>query len=220
MATHAGPGTGPPALVSASNTTGQAGSTKTCGNQSRRHFRRWPEQSTRPFTETATGRSRHQEAFLMFGSKIALGSLVLGTALAALTATAPAQAATQGPGQARAATAVVSTASVPAPDFTCQDFNHGDLCVWFLRDFQGSKVGFGINLDYVNHLFVKAGSGAGAGQQVANNSESFFNYSHTHTARLWTGPDFTGTSLDVRPQTGGNFGSAFMDNVESLQWIS
>jgi hypothetical protein len=96
---------------------------------------------------------------------------------------------------------------------------HGDLCMWYFSNYNGSNTGF-LRSDYNlnDDHFVSAGSGQNS--LVTNNAESVWNYDHYTTAYVATSPGFTGSIGYIRPWTGGNFSSTYSNNVESLYWAN
>lgn len=105
-------------------------------------------------------------------------------------------------------------------DGACNTYSsgYGDLCLWYLQNYTGSRADFYIaDSDLSNNTFLSVGAGQGA--RVANNSESDWNYDRRLTARVYTGRNFTGVAGSIRPYTGGNFNTTFRNNVESLNWF-
>jgi hypothetical protein len=95
----------------------------------------------------------------------------------------------------------------------------GDLCLWYLQSYAGSRGGFYNNDANLNDdVFVTAGSGQYS--HIGNNAESVWNYDHYWTAWLATSPNFTGSIGYVKPYTGGNLSSTYKNNTESFYWTS
>jgi hypothetical protein len=105
-------------------------------------------------------------------------------------------------------------------DGVCNTYSsgYGDLCLWYLQNYTGSRADFYWADGNLNdNTFITPG--AGQGQRVGNNAESDWNYDHILTARVFTGVNYTGVAGDIPPNTGGNFNSTFRNNVESFYWV-
>ena len=96
---------------------------------------------------------------------------------------------------------------------------HGDLCLWYLSNFTGSRTGFLRNdANLVDDRFVSAGAGQNA--VVTNNAESVWNYDRFVTAWAATSPNFGGSNGFISPNSGGNFSATYKNNTESIFWAS
>ena len=96
---------------------------------------------------------------------------------------------------------------------------HGDLCLWYLSGFTGSRTGFlRDDSNLVDDVFRSAG--AGQGSSTTNNAESDWNYDRFNTVFVATSPGFTGSVGFIGPNSGGNFSSTYKNNVESLYWAN
>jgi len=145
-----------------------------------------------------------------------------GTAATSAGSGAPSPAPVAGASSASSTHGDRNTPGVSAKhlDGTCNVYSNGDgdLCLWYLRNFVGSRADFfwaDSNLN--DNRFITPG--AGQGQIVGNNSESAWNYDRHLTAQVWTGINNTGTAGIISPNSGGNFVVPFINNVESFRWI-
>lgn len=105
-------------------------------------------------------------------------------------------------------------------DGACNRFSGGtgDLCLWYYTNFGGSFSDFYSGDSNLNdNVFVA--QGAGKGQRVGNNAMSAVNFDNIFTAQLWTGINYTGSSLNVWAGSGNSNLGAFNNNVESFKWI-
>jgi hypothetical protein len=104
-------------------------------------------------------------------------------------------------------------------DGTCNFYlsGTGDLCLWYFSGYSGSRVDFySADNSLWTNVFLTAGSGQGA--NVANNSESAYNYDAIWTAWVCTSTNQNGSCGYIRPRTGGNFNATYFNNTESLHW--
>jgi hypothetical protein len=96
----------------------------------------------------------------------------------------------------------------------------GEFVQWDSRGYSGGCLDIASGDDSLwNDYFLDCGTGmAGVGQPVWNNAESGWNFDTVYTVVLYTGLGYTGAYGYVRPYTGGDFGSTYRNNVESLSW--
>ena len=96
---------------------------------------------------------------------------------------------------------------------------HGDLCLWYLSNYAGSRVGFlRDDANMADDRFRSAGSGQTS--IVTNNAESAWNYDSFSIAYLATSPNYTGSVGFINPDSGGNLSATYKNNTESLYWSS
>lgn len=162
-----------------------------------------------------------------------LGVLIVASAIGAGTAMAagakPGNPAPDNAGVSGGPAGVPSDAKPSAPpsragsvsaryvgDGLCDAYGYyGELCLYYLRDYRGSRSDFYLRDPSLwNNWFIAAGSGQG--QVVANNSESFWNRDRVRSWWVYTGANYTGVRGLVRPGQYGNFSSTFINNVDSV----
>ena len=93
----------------------------------------------------------------------------------------------------------------------------GDLCLWYLQNFSGSRGGVYYNDSNLSDNYF-ATPGWGQNQTMANNAESAYNYDYYYTSHQYTGVNYTGYHGYISPRNGGNFVWPFSNNVESVSW--
>lgn len=93
----------------------------------------------------------------------------------------------------------------------------GDLCLWYLPGFSGSRGGVYYNDSNLWDNYF-ATPGWGQNQTMANNAESAYNYDYYYTSHQYTGVNYTGYHGYISPRNGGNFVWPFSNNVESVSW--
>lgn len=157
-----------------------------------------------------------------------VGSGVLAiSGLAAILAAGPASAATAAAPSGRTAPAGATAASGSAVQHgssdarltgkTCRTFSNGtgDLCLFYLSGYHGSRVGLYTNDPTLwdNHFRT---IGRGRGQIVANNSESAYNNDTIYNVNVCTDVNWSGVCGAIGPRSGGNFTSSYNNNVESF----
>jgi hypothetical protein len=95
---------------------------------------------------------------------------------------------------------------------------YGDECLWYYFNYGGSLADFyfaDANLN--DNYFITPG--AGQGQRVGNNAESYANYDQHLSALNWTDPNFNGLAFRAWPNQHGNFPYPYYDNIESISWL-
>ena len=92
----------------------------------------------------------------------------------------------------------------------------GDLCLWYLPGFSGSRGGVYYNdSDLSDNYFATPGQGQGL---PMSNAKSACNYDRYYAANVYTGLNYTGYRAYIPPRTCGILGWPFINKVESVRW--
>jgi hypothetical protein len=95
---------------------------------------------------------------------------------------------------------------------------HGDLCLWYHRNFRGSLADFYFpDDDLWDDHFVTVGRGQG--YVVSNDSASDFNYDLLNGALVCTGVALMGSCAVIPPNVGGNLDTTYRNQIESFAWM-
>ncbi|SNQ45610.1 conserved exported hypothetical protein [Frankia canadensis] len=94
-------------------------------------------------------------------------------------------------------------------DGVCNQYSNGDgdLCVWSGANFTGT----------VKDFFY--GTCGLVSPPPIGNVGSIWNYDRHLSARLFTAPNYIGSTAIIRPNTGGNLAPPFRDNISCFDWI-
>jgi len=136
------------------------------------------------------------------------------------SATLPARSGATPNGAQRQGAPAPSHVGTAHQDGSCDQYSngHGDFCLYYLDNYQGSFSDFYTNDDNLwDNYFLTSGSGRG--RVVANNARSYWNRDLICTVWVYTGSYYTGNGGRVTPGEYDNFNTTYRDNVESLRWV-